>query len=63
MSTPVRRGDLSLVMVYEAGREAERMACEQIARKHEEASRELGFDGAANAAASIAKAIAERGET
>jgi hypothetical protein len=36
---------------------AERDACKQIARQHEEASRELGFDGAANAAASIAETI------
>jgi hypothetical protein len=42
---------------------AEREACKQIARQHEEASRELGFEGAANAAASIADAIAARGKT
>jgi hypothetical protein len=42
---------------------AERDACKQIAREHEEASRHLDLEGAANAAASIADAIAARGET
>jgi hypothetical protein len=42
---------------------AERDACKQIAREHEEASRDLGIASAADAAASIADAIAARGET
>jgi hypothetical protein len=46
---------------FDALARAERDACKQIARQHEEASRELGFDGAANAAASIAEAITARG--
>jgi hypothetical protein len=56
------RGDMSLVMAYESGAMAEREACRQIARRHEEASRELGLDGAADAAASIAETISARGE-
>jgi hypothetical protein len=43
------------------GAEDEREACRQIALEHERASRELGFDAAADAAASIAEAIAKRG--
>jgi hypothetical protein len=47
--------------IEDAAVAAERDACKQIARQHEEASRELGFDGAANAAASIAETISARG--